>query len=120
WDAVHARAALSDAQQQLLQSFRRRMNVLVVAGAWCGDCVDQCPIFDRFAAENENIHIRYFDRDDHPDLAEELSVCGGARVPAVQFLSEDGYPCGRYGDRTLSKYREIATSQTGAACPTGI
>src|SRR5690606_9435480 len=103
-----------------LQSFRRRMNVLVVAGAWCGDCVNQCPIFDRFAAENENIHIRYFDRDEHPDLAEELSMCGGNRVPAVQFLSEDGQPCGRYGDRTLAKHREIATSQTGAACPTGI
>jgi hypothetical protein len=38
----------------------------------------------------------------------------------VLFLSEDGQPCGRYGDRTLSKYRDMAASQLGAACPTGI
>ena len=37
-------------------------------------------------------------------------------MPSVLFLSEDGYPCGRYGDRTLSKYRQMAATQLGAAC----
>jgi len=38
----------------------------------------------------------------------------------VVFLSEDFFECGRYGDRTLSKYREMASTLLGAACPTGI
>ena len=35
-------------------------------------------------------------------------------------MAEDGAPCGRYGDRTLAKYRDSSSSLTGAACPTGL
>jgi hypothetical protein len=38
----------------------------------------------------------------------------------VVFLSEDGQEVGRYGDRTLSKYRQMIADMTGPACPTGI
>ena len=120
WMAQYAAVDLTDAQKELLRSFTREMKVLVTAGVWCGDCVEQCPIFEHFARENELIRIRYFDRDDHSDLASALSICGGSRVPSVLFLSEDGYLCGRYGDRTLAKYRRIAGDQLGAACPTGL
>lgn len=120
WTAFHRQVRLTEEQTALLRSFVREMKVLVMAGTWCGDCVNQCPIFDHFAAANGRIRIRYFDRDDSPDLAAELHTCGAPRVPAVVFLSEDGYFCGRAGDRTLSKYRELASTLTGAACPTGV
>lgn len=120
WAGVYAEVKLTEAQQQLLESFSRDMKVLVVAGAWCGDCVNQCPIFEHFAAANSKIQIRYFDRDDHTDLSTDLSLCGGQRVPSVLFLSEDNHVCGRFGDRTLAKYRQMASTLTGAACPTGI
>ncbi len=120
WEGVHTEVALTDDQKTLLASFVREMKVLVVAGAWCGDCVNQCPIWDYFTAASDKIDVRYFDRDDNQDLADELSICGGHRVPSLLFLSEDGFVCGRYGDRTLSKYRNMAAGQTGAACPTGL
>ena len=121
WADVHDQVNLTSAQQELLSSFVRKMKVLVVAGAWCGDCVNQCPIFDHFvAASNGTIDLRFFDRDKHPALADALSTCGGQRVPSALFLSEDNFVCGRYGDRTLSKYRNMAETQLGAACPTGI
>lgn len=120
WNGVHAQVVLSDPQKQLLQSFTREMKVLVLAGTWCGDCVNQCPIFAHFAAQNAKIGIHYFDRDDNPELAQEMSICGAPRVPSVLFLSEDGFPCGRAGDRTLSTYREIVVRQLGPSCPTGI
>ncbi len=120
WDGLYNEVSLTDSQKELLKSFVREMKVLVTAGTWCGDCVNQCPIFAHIAAENENIRIRYFDRDDNPDLAEALSICGAPRVPSVLFLSEDNHVCGRYGDRTLSKYRQMASDQLGAACPTGL
>jgi thiol-disulfide isomerase/thioredoxin len=119
WAGVHAKVKLSDSQTELLKSFTREMKVLVVAGAWCGDCVNQCPIFDHFAKANDKIRIRYFDRDVDSDLSTDLLTCGGQRVPTVLFLSEDNYVCGRYGDRTLSKYRQMSSTLTGAACATG-
>ena len=63
--------------------------------------------------------MQFYDRDAHPELAGELAVCGASRVPAVLFLSEDNFPCGRYGDRTLSKYRQMAAEQLGPACALG-
>ena len=83
------------------------------------DCVDQCPILDHFANASSAIDVRFVDRDDCGSLQDELSVCGGARVPAVIFLSEDGFPVGRYGDRTLSRYRQMALQQFGPSYPIG-
>lgn len=120
WAKMHAAIKLTPAQTALLGSFTRRMKVFCFAGAWCGDCVNQCPIFDHFTRVNPLIDIRYFDRDDNPDLAEKLSVCGGARVPVVLFVSEDDFQVGTYGDRTLSAYRKAVAKLSGESCPTGI
>jgi hypothetical protein len=120
WADLDARVKLTEAQRSLVASFKREMKVLCLAGAWCGDCVNQCPIFEHFGRANECIVIRYFDRDTHPDLAAELTVCGGARVPVAVFLSEDGFEVCRFGDRTLSKYRKLVADQFGPACPTGL
>ncbi|MCO8121478.1 thioredoxin family protein [Stieleria sp. TO1_6] len=120
WAAVHGQVQLSEQQRTLLEGFQRQMKVLVSAGAWCGDCINQCPIFDFFAAANEKIQVRFFDRDDHSEFADAVSTCGGHRVPSVLFLSEDNFVCGRYGDRTLATYRHMAETQLGPSCPTGI
>ena len=64
--------------------------------------------------------MRYVDRDAHAELKETLTICGGSRVPQVVFFSEDMQQVGRYGDRTLAKYRQMAASLGGAACSTGV
>lgn len=120
WAAVHQEVQLSDDQRRLLAGFEREMKVLVSAGTWCGDCVNQCPIFDHFAAATPNIKLWFFDRDEHAEFADQVATCGGHRVPSVLFLSEDNHVCGRYGDRTLATYRHMARTQLGPSCPTGI
>ena len=120
WADFHSKVGLSDKQRSLLASFTRQMPVFCLAGAWCGDCVNQCPIFDYFSRATDKIVLRFFDRDTHPDLANELKVCGGARVPVVVFLSEDWLEVARYGDRTLAKYRQMVADLTGPSCPTGL
>jgi hypothetical protein len=120
WAGVHTSVKLLEAQQQLLASFQREMKVLCLTAVWCGDCVNQCPILDHFARATSAIQLRYFDRDEHSDLAAELKICGGARIPVVVFLSEDGQQVGWYGDRTLAKYRQMAVDQLGPSCPTGL
>ena len=66
------------------------------------------------------IRVRYLDRDEHADVQRELQINGGNRVPVVVFVSEDGLEVARYGERTLSKYRQMMRDQSGASCPTGI
>lgn len=118
--AVHDRVVLDADQQRVLAGFVRRMPVLVLAGAWCGDCVNQCPIFARFAEFSPTIDLRFLDRDARPSIAAHLKVCGGQRVPVVAFFSEDFAPLLFYGDRTLSAYRAAAAASLGDSCPTGI
>lgn len=120
WNELYDRVRLTPAQIELLAGFRRQMKVLVLAGAWCGDCVHQCPILERFSQNSSVLEIRYFDRDAHGDLAAALRMCGGSRVPIAVFLSEDGQEVSRFGDRTLAQYRQLYAQLTGAYCPTGI
>lgn len=120
WNRVYQATALTPVQRELLGSFTREMPTLVVAGTWCGDCVNQCPILARIAEACPAIQLRFYDRDQHADLAEEVSICGGHRVPTVVFLAEDGARCGMFGDRTLSQYRRFAAELTGAACSSGL
>jgi thiol-disulfide isomerase/thioredoxin len=120
WKGVHDRVELSADQRRILGGFVRRMPVLVLAGAWCGDCVNQCPIFAHFAAVAPAIDLKFLDRDARPDIAAHLKVCGGQRVPTLAFFSEDFTPVLFYGDRTLAAYRAAAASQLGNSCQTGI
>ena len=112
WAAAHAAITLSDAQKQLLGRFARETNVLVLAGAWCGDCVSQCPAFDRFAEVAPVLKVRYLDRDEHADVQQVLQVNGGNRVPVAVFFSEDGFE--------VARYRQLAAQLGGEACATGL
>jgi len=120
WTETFDAVRLTDDQKKLLGAFRREMNVMVLAGAWCGDCSGQCSIFDRFAEAAPVIKVRYLDNADHADVQKELSINGGKRVPVIVFFSEDGFEVMRYGERTLSKYRQMIRDQVGESCPTGI
>ena len=120
WDAMHERFSLTRDQESLLAGFARRMPVICLAGAWCGDCVNQCPAFDLFARGSSRIDLRFVDRDARPYLRDLLAINGGQRVPVVVFLSEDCFEVARYGERTLSIYRRMAAEQLGPACPTGL
>ena len=119
WDAAAAEVVLTDDQRALLAEFVRDMPVMCLAGAWCGDCVTQCPTLQAIADASDRVDLRFFDRDDHPDLGEELQICGAHRVPSVLFLAEDFLPTGRYGDRTLAKYRAKVDALEGNSCSLG-
>lgn len=120
WARAAEQTQVSDAQKQLLTQFTRRTNVLVLAGAWCGDCAAQCPIFERFAQIAPTIVTHYLDRDEHADVQELLRINGGNRVPVAVFFSEDGHEIARYGERTLARYRQLVSQLVGESCATGL
>lgn len=121
WQQVYEAAGVTEGQRALVAGFVREVNVLVLSGVWCGDCVQQCPLIERIAECNPaKARVRYLDRDEHRDLMERFRINGGDRVPVALFLSEDFELCSSLGDRTLNRYRALAARQLGAACPVGI
>lgn len=120
WTRCRDAVQLTEEQRKLLAAFRRETNILMLAGAWCGDCAMNCPIFEQFAAAAPVLKIRYLDRDVHSDVQAELKINGGNRVPVVVFFSEDGHEVARYGERTLASYRKMIAQLGGDACSSGI
>lgn len=118
WKAFDARVTITPAQRTLLASFTRRVNILMVSGTWCGDCVQQVPMLAHIERANpDKVKLRLVDRDQHMDLAEPLKLCGGLRVPVGLLLNEDFDVLALIGDRTLSRYRAMAARQLGPSCP---
>lgn len=120
WDRTRQAVVLTPEQRSLLAGFTRETNVLMLAGAWCGDCAGNCPIFEAFAAAAPVLKVRYLDRDAFPEAQAELKINGGNRVPVAVFFSEDGLEVSRYGERTLTSYRRMAAEVSGEACGTGV
>jgi thiol-disulfide isomerase/thioredoxin len=117
WDAAYGRVRLTGAQRDLLAAFVRPVNILVLSGTWCGDCVAQCPMLARAAEACPRIDLRFIDRDEHRDLAEQVAICGGLRVPTAIFLTPEFEFVALLGDRTLARYRAIAAAKLGHSCP---
>jgi hypothetical protein len=129
WDRAVAANAITSEQRALIAGFSRRINVLVISGTWCGDCVQQVPILHRIAEGNPaklkdasdrqspGIDLRLIDRDANIEFAQHFQICGGNRVPAAIFMNEDFEFVSILGDKTLTRLRRLAASQLGAACP---
>lgn len=119
WREMLERVQLPAAQRKLVGSLTRKINILVLSGTWCGDCVRQVPILKRIEEASTVVTLRIVDRDENPELRDELRLGGGARVPVAVFLTENFFECARYGDRPLATYRAMARTQLGPACPIG-
>lgn len=117
WNAIYEQTQLTGDQLTLIKGFTRKVNVICVSGIWCGDCVQQGPLFERIAQANPLIDLRWVDRDENMDLAEQITVNRGNRVPMLIFMAEDCEIVSIKGDRSLARYRAIAQRQLGASCP---
>ncbi|MDP7030180.1 MAG: thioredoxin family protein [Phycisphaerales bacterium] len=117
WETARRAVSLTDAHRATLATFERDMRVLIVSGAWCGDCVRQGPVLAAIADACERLELRFIDRDAPASPIASLAINGGHRVPVTVFMAEDGAFVSALGDRTLSYYRWLAAQQLGPACP---
>lgn len=112
---------LTDGQIKRLTGYDRTLNVLVYAGAWCGDCSRQVPMLEKMAvAAGEKVTIRIIERETSKELQDELRILGALRVPMVVFLTEDFWEVGRFGERLLSLYRSKAAREIGKGVDHGV
>ena len=117
WSEIYGQIGLNEAQKSLLADFSREMKIIVVSGIWCGDCVQQVPLLEKISQGSDLIDLVYVDRDEVPELRDQVMINAGTRVPVVVFLAEDYEQVAWYGDRTLCRYRRMAAQQLGGACP---
>jgi hypothetical protein len=70
------------------------MNILCLAGAWCGDCVNACPIFQRIAEACPLITLRFVNRAQN---FSEASIAAAAPKPGTADDPDDirSRPIGR-------------------------
>lgn len=115
WDQRYSQLELSPEQDQLVKSFTRKMHVLCLTGTWCGDCALQGSAMQRIAEANpEAIDLRFILREDqHADLIVKAQINAGFRVPVTWFMAEDFESVSSFGDRTLSRYRSMASKALG-------
>ena len=120
WGAGAELLELTPEQSELLSSFKRKMNVLVLSGIWCGDCARQGGMWNLIASTIPDCELRFVDNKSNPEFQDELRLNGAEKVPVVVVLSEDFFEVARFGDAHLSVYRRKAVQQLGAACDTGL
>jgi hypothetical protein len=63
---------------------------------------------------DEGVRLRVIDRETDAKLRDEIRIMGAARVPVVVFLTEDFFEVGRFGDRMLVSYRNMAFREYGS------
>jgi ferredoxin len=97
WGRLYDAIVLTDAQKELLKLFRRRMNILCLAGAWCGDCVNACPIFQRIAEACPLITLRFVNRAQNFSEASTAAAAASAPKPGTAEDPDDirSRPIGR-------------------------
>ena len=80
WQNVYDAVSLTSEQTALLAGFRRKMHVLCMAGVWCGDCVNACPIFQRFAEASNAIDLRFVNREQtfNPNAGDQATALADA------------------------------------------
>ena len=120
WEAISQKIVLGDRDRRRVSAFTRKINVLVMSGIWCGDCVRQGPMLKAIEDASSVMTFRYIDNRQNPDLLNELRINGAEKVPVVVALSEDFFELSRFGDRHLSVYRRKVEAELGPACDAGL
>ena len=99
WQTIYDQASLTEAQAALLGSFTRKLNVIVLSGIWCGDCVQQCPLIQRIA-------------EGAPDASGDASgdTSGGASGGGGMTYAQSGVDI-EAGDRTVDLILEHSLAE---------
>ncbi len=120
WLGFAEKIELNPTQRELLGGFKRKINLLVLSGIWCGDCARQGPMLNAIASATDCVDLRFAENSRDDELVAELKINGAKKVPVALCLSEDYFEVARFGDAHLSVYRRKAKNQLGAACDPGI
>lgn len=91
------RLVLEPPVEAFISALPRPVHVAAIAEDWCGDVVRHVPVLQRLAEAAPNLHVRYFSREQNPELFARFLTFGGESIPKFVFLSEHFIECGQWG-----------------------
>ncbi|MBI1289946.1 hypothetical protein GC173_01710 [bacterium] len=90
-------STLTPPMRAYLEALPRQVHVLAFAEDWCGDVQRYVPVLERLSAHAPNLLIRYFSREDQPELFKRYLTNGGEAVPKFVFTNHEFVECGNWG-----------------------
>lgn len=110
WLAQEQKAELRDqiveafAQQHIptlaqgaLKALPRKVHVVAIAEAWCGDVIRHVPVLQRMAVLSPNLQVTYITREQHKEVFVRYLTNGGEAIPKFVFLNNHFVECGNWG-----------------------
>ncbi len=90
---------ISDDLCDALGSIDREMWWMVITEDWCGDSAQTLPYIARMAECNSKIHLRFFSREENPELMEKHLTNGKRSIPKLISVDEAGDELFEWGPR---------------------
>ncbi len=112
-EALRENVVIESQDRDFLAGLARAVHVVAIAEDWCGDVVRHVPVLQRLADECSQLRVRYFSREERPEVFIRYLTNGGEAIPRFVFLSQEFVECGNWGPMPSSCRELIAR---GKAC----
>ncbi|HHY44883.1 MAG TPA: thioredoxin family protein [Firmicutes bacterium] len=95
------------------------VSVLALSESWCGDCVENVPVFAKVAQEYPFLELLIVPRDTNMDIMDRYLTNGKPTIPVFVFFDESGEEFGRFVERPpgAHKFMEEARSRLAGLPP---
>ncbi len=117
-ETIRQEVALAPHEEASLAALKRRVDVLALADARCGDVVRHVPVLERLADAAPNLVTRYIAREQSPEAFARFLTNGGEAIPKFVFFSEDFVECGNWGPMPEACREWIARGKACGDVPT--
>jgi thiol-disulfide isomerase/thioredoxin len=81
------------------------VSVLALSESWCGDCVENLPVFAKVASEYPFLCLLIVPRDTNLDIMDRYLTDGKRTIPVFVFFDESGEEFGRFIERPPGAHR---------------
>jgi hypothetical protein len=115
FQANYEQTELTEEDRAFLRGIERDVHILALGADWCGDVVRQFPIVARMCAENDHLHLRILNRDEHLDVMERYLFNGALSIPVFAFFNDQFIEVGNWKARPYRGQRLIARGKA-AGC----
>lgn len=87
---------------QFLKQIKKKIFLVVLTEAWCGDAANLVPIFEKIRLENPNyLSYHLLLRDENPEIMDDNLTNGSRSIPKLIFLNENMEKVATWGPRPV-------------------
>lgn len=90
---------ISDDVSRTVDCLSDQLTWIVLAESWCGDAIQNIPVFAKIAEENSNINLRILLRDDNLDVMNKYLTNDSMSIPKLICVDENLKELGTWGPR---------------------